>query len=608
MATDTDRIKRMKKILALITVVLTCSQLLSAKVPVYIVAGQSNADGRAFIEEMPEAVRHYAETGGAPGILMSYCYGSVNNELGVFKPYVPMYEGGKKGKCGFDAVLYCMMADSAATPFYVIKESKGGTAIDTLCKSSQSLYWNASPQWLAKTGIASYNPQTRTADKNSLLLQLEANIDSCIVGTLASIPEGYEFKCIIWHQGESDRKQGKRYYSNLKALVDHLRSHIAEATGDDSYRSLPFIAGGVNKESRQYNEDVELAKIRLAEEDSNFHYINLDGCELRSDDQLHFNGRGAAEAAKRFYGCLKSLDLLPRAQTAEPIYIAPYYGGKEAAVCYTFDDGLLEHYTVLRDQLKKHGFVATFGIIGSKVGRDHKGTPVMTWEQLRQLQSDGHEISNHGWEHRNVTTLSPDELRHEIRANDSIIHDSVGVWPRSFIYPGNRHDERTVAICEADKAGSRVKTKNLGGRNTENDLRRWVNELILKNEWAITMTHGISYGYDHFKDPDVLWRHFDYVDSLREHIWVGTLADVSAYVKERQFTRLSIDGKDGVIKVTPEISLDKQIFQMPLTMVFNSEKSVMAEQDGRELMVRTDGARNLIDFDPHGGTIIICER
>lgn len=598
----------MKTILALIITVLVGSQIVSAKVPVYIVAGQSNADGRAFIEEMPEAVRRYAETGGASGILMSYCYGSVKNELGIFKPYVPMYEGGKKGKCGFDAVLYNMMADSVATPFYVIKESKGGTAIDTLCKSSQALYWNASPQWLAKARPASYDPRTKTADGNSLLLQLEANIDSCISGTLASAQDGFEIKCIIWHQGESDRKQGKRYYSNLKTLVEHLRSHIAEVTGDDSYRSLPFIAGGVNRESRQFNEDVELAKIRLAEEDSNFHYINLDGCELRSDDQLHFNGRGAAEAAKRFYGCLKSLNLLPGEQTADRISIARYYGGKEAAVCYTFDDGLLEHYTVLRDQLKKHDFVATFGIIGSKVGRDHKGTRVMTWEQLRQLHADGHEISNHGWEHRNVTTLSPDELRHEIRTNDSIIHDSIGVWPRSFIYPGNRHDDATVAICEAGKAGSRVKTRNLGGRNSESDLRKWIDDFIAQKDWAVTMTHGISYGYDHFGNPDVLWRHFDYVDSLRENIWIGTLTDVSTYVKERQFTRLNIDGKDGVIKVTPEISLDKQIFQMPLTMVFNSEKSVMAEQDGRELMVRTDGARNLIDFDPHGGTIIIRER
>lgn len=290
---------------------------------------------------------------------------------------------------------------------------------------------------------------------------------------------------------------------------------------------------------------------------------------------------------------------------AERIGIAQYYGGKKAAVSYTFDDGVVEHYTVLRDQLSKHGFVATFGIIGSKVGRDQKGTPVMTWKQLRQLHTDGHEISNHGWEHRNVTTLSPEELRHEIRANDSIIHDSVGVWPRSFIYPGNRHDERTVAICEADKAGSRVKTKNLGGRNTENDLRRWVDELILKNEWAITMTHGISYGYDHFKDPDVLWRHFDYVDSLREHIWVGTLADVSAYVKERQSIRLVIDEKDEIIKITPKIDLDKSVFHHPLTMTFNSDRSVMAIQDGRQLVVNGRGHCKLIDFNPHGGDIFL---
>lgn len=456
----------MKTILKLIITILVCSQSLSAKVSVYIVAGQSNADGRAFIEEMPEAVRRYAETGGAPEIRMSYCYGSVKNELGVFRPYVPMYEGGKKGKCGFDAVLYSMMADSTATPFYVIKESKGGTAVDTLCKSSQSLYWNASPQWLAKAGQASYDPKTKTAAGNSLLLQLEANIDSCVSGTLASVPDGFEIKCIIWHQGESDRKQGARYYSNLKALVEHLRRHIAEVTGEDSYCSLPFIAGGINRESRQYSEDVELAKIRLAEEDSNFHYINLDDCELRSDDRLHLNGKGAAEAATRFYGCLKTLNLLPMAQSVEQISIARYYGGKDAAISYTFDDGLQEHYTVLRDKLKKHGFVATFGIIGSKVGRDHKGTPVMTWEQLRQLLADGHEISNHGWEHRNVTTLAPEELRHEIMANDSMIHDSVGVCPRSFIYPGNRHDDATVAVCEAGKAGSRIKTKNLGGRNT----------------------------------------------------------------------------------------------------------------------------------------------
>lgn len=295
----------------LIALVLLSTQTLLAKVPVYIVAGQSNADGRALMDEMPPDICRYVELKGTPDIMMSYCYGSIKNRLGVFVPYIPRYEGDKKGKCGFDAVLYNLIAESAKIPFYVIKESKGGTAIDTLCRSSQNLYWDAEPQWLARAGMASYDPETKTAEGKSLLLQLEANIDSCMKSSLSAIPEGFEFKCIIWHQGESDRAQGKRYYANLKALVAHLRNHIAESTGDESYRSLPFIAGGVNKDSRQYNEDVERAKIRLAAEDSNFHYINLDDCDLRDDDCLHFNGKGAMRAAGHFYDFMKKFSLLP---------------------------------------------------------------------------------------------------------------------------------------------------------------------------------------------------------------------------------------------------------------------------------------------------------
>lgn len=304
----------MRILLTIAATMIASAQLLMAGVPVYIVAGQSNADGRAPIKDMPLEVRRYVEIGGTPEIMMSYCNGSAENDLGVFKPYIPMAEGIYSDNCGFDAVLYSMMADSTDKPFYIIKESKGGTAIDTLCPSAKDLYWNASPQWLANAGIASHDPLTNTTSGKSLLLQLEANIDSCVNTTLSRLPGGYEIRCIIWHQGESDRSRPEMYYSNLKTLVGHLRCHISQKTGDDSYLTLPFIAGGVNKDSRQYNETVENAKIRLADEDPNFHYINLDDCELRKDDGLHFNGDGASSAARHFYECLDRLNLLPERQ------------------------------------------------------------------------------------------------------------------------------------------------------------------------------------------------------------------------------------------------------------------------------------------------------
>lgn len=289
--------------------------------------------------------------------------------------------------------------------------------------------------------------------------------------------------------------------------------------------------------------------------------------------------------------------------------VARFKGNKEAAISYTFDDGLQEHYTVLRQKLKEHSFPATFAIIGTQVGRDHKGTPIMTWEQLRELKSDGHEISSHGYEHRNVTKLSPEELRHELQANDSLIHDSLGVWPRTFIYPGNRRSPETIAICEQGRVGSRTSLISLGGKTADKGeawLRQWVDSLIAKGQWAVTMTHGISYGYDCFLDPDILWRHFNYVDSLSAKIWVGTFADVSAYVKERRDLNLKVDTlKNGTIEVTPSLNLNRNLFNIPLTLVIHSDKNIKVSQDGKPLSVETNDNMQTFDFNPHGGKITI---
>lgn len=299
------------RIISTIILITTLISSLSAKVPVYIVAGQSNADGRASIEEMPYEIQQYVKNQGAKSIFMSYCNGTTKNKLGDFSHFIPLCDAGNSNKCGFDAILYSMIAKTTDKSCYIIKEAKGGTAIDTLCNSAHNLYWNATPSWLKTAGIANYIKETDSTNGQSLLLQLEANIDSCISRTLSLLPEGFEIKCIIWHQGESDRSQATNYYENLKTLLNHLRMHIVKTTEDISYYNLPLIVGGINKRSRQYNECVEFAKIRLADEDANVYYLNLDDCELRHDDNLHFNGKGCIQVAKKIYECLQNLNLLP---------------------------------------------------------------------------------------------------------------------------------------------------------------------------------------------------------------------------------------------------------------------------------------------------------
>ena len=84
--------------------------------------------------------------------------------------------------------------------------------------------------------------------------------------------------------------------------------------------------------------------------------------------------------------------------------IAPYKGDKACAISYTFDDGLAEQYSLVAPQFEKRGFRGTFAINGSKINCDGfltTDSTRMSWEQVKDLSDRGHEISNHGWKHKN---------------------------------------------------------------------------------------------------------------------------------------------------------------------------------------------------------------
>lgn len=293
--------------------------------------------------------------------------------------------------------------------------------------------------------------------------------------------------------------------------------------------------------------------------------------------------------------------------SAQEVYVAKYLGDRRAAVTYTFDDGLLEHYTRVFPELKSRGLKATFGVIGSKVGRDMKGTPCLTWPMLREMAADGQEIASHGWEHRNVTTLAPEALRHEIERNDSAIADSVGTFPMTYFYPGNRKDSLAVARCEAGRVGSRLRQVSMGSKRDSAWMRRWVDGLMVRGDWGIAMTHGITTGYDALGDPSRFWAHLDYVSLLRDSLWVGTLAEVTAYVRERDNVRLDVSAGAGGITVTPRLTLDGAVYSQPLTLVVRSPRPVRAVQGGRQLGVTMKEGRAVMDFDPNGGMITITE-
>ena len=270
---------------------------------VFLMAGQSNADGRPAIGTMPQYIQDYANNGGSKFCYWSYANGTETAWQmfgGKLQPYMPYTDNNTTSRCGFDGIVYHLIEEALQQRFFVIKESRGGTAIDTRCSSTDNLWWNADPSWLA-----SASPRSG----HSLALEFTENISLCIDNVLSQLAEGYHIQCIMWHQGESDRSQAASYHDNLQQLVAYLRSYLVSKTGDERYATIPFIAGTVNRNSTQYNAQIEQATLQLAEEDDNFYVVDMSDCKLGSDN-LHFDATGCADAAQRMFDKIVSLGLL----------------------------------------------------------------------------------------------------------------------------------------------------------------------------------------------------------------------------------------------------------------------------------------------------------
>jgi len=270
----------------------------SAPAMVIITAGQSNTDGRVMNSQLPD----YIKTNGYKHCLWSY--GSAGKmRTNGFEPFAPRMANARQPNCwAYDAVTYYWIDQNVDRDFYVIKWSLGGTAIDTHCRSTSNKYWCADSEWLAA------NTSTLTGGR-SLLLSFTEEIDKCIDEKLSQLPEGYEIKAFLWHQGESDRHQGANYHDNLKAVVEYVRQHLVKKTGDKRYWKLPFICGTVARSNKQYSEDVEKALYQLAKEDKNFYVIDMADGELQHD-QLHFTAKSAEYLGKQMYRKLVDLDIV----------------------------------------------------------------------------------------------------------------------------------------------------------------------------------------------------------------------------------------------------------------------------------------------------------
>lgn len=178
--------------------------------------------------------------------------------------------------------------------------------------------------------------------------------------------------------------------------------------------------------------------------------------------------------ARRGFTGISLSDLLDGWAGKAPLPLRP--------VVLTFDDGfanLLPHAAPL---LAEHKFRATLFAVSGRCGQTNDWPnqapgiprlPLLTWEELAQIQTAGFEIGAHTVTHRPLTALSDDEAQREIRESKAEIEHRLGRAVTTFAYPfGLINAASRACVQENFRGACSVELGTASPKDDRHSLRR----------------------------------------------------------------------------------------------------------------------------------------
>ncbi|MDF7800142.1 sialate O-acetylesterase [Pontiellaceae bacterium B1224] len=246
-------------------------------IDVYLIAGQSNADGRGatndltgrlagWAGEQTNAPTYYANPINGDPINPSYLTGWTNLMPGL--SVAPGYTGGLPSPTFGPGISFeKMMADSDPNQeIALIKVTKGGS----------NLYSNWSPAG------------------NGFMWQTFTNHVTVAMQQLADAGETATIRGLIWHQGESDiSRTSAEYTADLISFLAAVRSFTGNA-------NLPIVMGELSDTYSARTVDMNA----VAALDPNTAIASSDG--LATQDGTHFNPVSQLRLGRRFAATLQS--------------------------------------------------------------------------------------------------------------------------------------------------------------------------------------------------------------------------------------------------------------------------------------------------------------
>lgn len=232
---------------------------------VYLLAGQSNMDGRGKNEHLTGELADYATPQNT--VMIRYSSGGLRRKHRQSKGFIPLRPGCNENPSLFGPEIGFGHAIAAAQPgrnILLVKVTEGGTTLHT--------DWNS-------------------AAPNKLYARLVRTVKHALED-IQKQGATYEIAGMLWHQGEGDRMSPhvERYKERIDAFIERIRTDL-------NAPEMPFILGEIRNDSDQ-NQAILAIKRAYAEETP---AVGLaSGKDLKTFDTHHFDAPSLIELGKRY--------------------------------------------------------------------------------------------------------------------------------------------------------------------------------------------------------------------------------------------------------------------------------------------------------------------
>lgn len=293
-------------------------------------------------------------------------------------------------------------------------------------------------------------------------------------------------------------------------------------------------------------------------------------------------------------------------------YIARYHGDARAAFSYTFDDGRKKEAEDALSVINPLGIRGTFFVMPLAI--DKIGASFLTWDDLKKMQAQGHEIGTHAQINPKLQDVDETTVDGIVNGGWTLIKDHTDNAPVSFAYPGGSTATPAVkAIVAEHHPFVRGKAEGYGSAGN----RHWTPEAAQANvrkamesgDWIVAVVHSIIGGYSPFKSIEEFRGHCEWLAAQGGALWIAPFGEVGRYVNERDAAKLeNVTGGEGSCGFTLTCSaVPADLYNIPLTVVIPAQgvDAVSATANGENLSATADAGKILIDVPPGSGPVSV---